>query len=603
MTSEQRTVLQDLADKENAAVEAEQARAYFAEGNGLNLAGAVVLSLIILVVYDRVPAWTWAPVLPCLYLVTLARGLRRRLFMRRPEARSGDGWMRGQMWLSALAGACWGFANTAMLAHLPVDLHLFILTVACVSAASASAQGFAHHHPSSAFVVASLTPPTIWLMTVGDRLHSVLAVMLLIFIPLTLSLGQKRNRVFVEAQRMRFRNEALAAELLRQRDVAHQAREAKARFLAAASHDLRQPMQALAIFLDLLRQEPQGARTTELLGLTQQAVDGMNSLLGTLLDISKLDAGVVKANRRVFAVQDLLDGMAREFRPLTERKDQRLRVVPCSATIDSDPVLLSQIVRNLVANAVRYTPPSGRILIGCRRGPGTLRIEVIDTGIGIAADHQQAVFREFFQVGNKERNRERGLGLGLAIVERIGRLLDHPLTLRSRPGAGSCFAVTVPRLADAEPAPPPAVEAPRGADELAGLRVVVIDDDESILTGLRALLQSWGCEVVVADSAAAALERIEGTAGPVDAVISDLALGGGASGIDAIAALRGRCGARLPALLLTGDTSQGVLNAAKQAGLLMLHKPIKPARLRAALAGNLRGAEPAEELDGAGLPY
>jgi signal transduction histidine kinase/ActR/RegA family two-component response regulator len=457
-----------------------------------------------------------------------------------------------------------------------------------VSAASSSAQGFAHHHPSSAYILTAVIPPTLWLLTVGDRLHAILGLMLVIFIPLIISLGRKRNRVFIEAQRMRFRNEALAAELLRQRDVAQQAREAKARFLAAASHDLRQPMQALAIFLDLLRQEQHSGKTVELLTLTQQAVDVMNSLLGTLLDISKLDAGVVRPNRRAFAVQDLLNDMEREFRPLAGRKGLQLRVAPCSATIESDPLLLSQILRNLVANAIRYTP-SGAVLIGCRRSGDNLRIQVVDTGIGIPAHQQEAVFREFFQVGNKERNREHGLGLGLAIVERIVRLLEHDLSLSSQPGAGSCFAVTVPRLDEAPPAPAPAVEPPHAADELVGRRVVVIDDEESILTGLGALLQAWGCEVVVADSGAAALEKIAAEAAVVDAVISDLALAAGETGIDAIAALRARCGANLPALLLTGDTTQGVLNAAKDAGLLMLHKPIRPARLRAALAALLRG--------------
>ncbi len=585
--------LQSVTDDEQASIEAEQAKAFFKEGNDLNFAGAVVLSLITYAVADLVPAWTWPPALLGLYAVTAARAFNIWQYKRRPDSKSPAQWIRDQTIFGGLAGACWGFANTAMMAHLPLEYQLFILTVAAVSAASrSSSEGFAHHHPSNAYVLASLVPATVWLLTVGDRVHSILAVMLAIFIPVTLSLGKKRNQAFLEAQRMRFRNEALAKELLRQRDVAEHAQVAKTRFLAAASHDLRQPMQAMSIFLELLRQQNHGGRTGELLTLTQQASDAMTTLLNALLDISKLDAGVIKPNRRGFAVQDLLDGMAHEFRPLAERKNLRLRVVPCSATVDSDPVLLGQIVRNMVANALRYTQ-SGGVLIGCRRGPGALRIEVLDTGIGIAVDQHNAIWGEFYQVGNKERNREQGLGLGLAIVDRIARLLDHPLALHSRPGAGSCFAVTVPRLDQVVLAQMPLAEAPAVGDDLAGRQVVVVEDEASIRTGLQALLQHWGCQVIAAESIAAALKQIGAQLRPIDAVISDMALGGNETGIDAIAVLRARYGSNLPALLITGDTTQAILNAANEANLPMLHKPIRPARLRAALGAAIRSAEEA----------
>jgi signal transduction histidine kinase/ActR/RegA family two-component response regulator len=438
--------------------------------------------------------------------------------------------------------------------------------------------------PSRAFILASLGPPTIWLLIAGGRLHVVLALMLLVFLPMTIWQAQKRNRIFIEAQQLRFRNEALARELTQQRDVAEQAYRTKARFLAAASHDLRQPMQALSIFHELLNHEPQTLRGAELLASAEQSAEAMNKLLNALLDVSKLDANVIKADSRPFAVQILLTEIASEFLPIARHKGIRLRVMSCSAIVVSDPTLLGQALRNLLSNAIRYTP-SGRVLVGCRRRRGRLVIEVIDTGIGIARDQHSAIFGEFYQVNNKARERQQGIGLGLSIVERVLRLLDHPLTLRSEPGRGSCFAVSVP-LAVAADGPVrtlPGPEPVAAGGSLSGRRILMIDDEEAIRDGMGALLQGWGCQVMTAGSIADALARIEAGDATIDAVISDMGLPGPGSGIDAIAAIRERHGNQLPALLVTGDTSKSAMQAAREANLIMLHKPIKPARLRAAL--------------------
>jgi CheY-like chemotaxis protein len=409
--------------------------------------------------------------------------------------------------------------------------------------------------------------------------------MLLVFLPMTIWQAQKRNKVFIEAQQLRFRNEALAAELTMQRDAAEQANLSKTRFLAAASHDLRQPMQALSIFHELLAQEPQTLPGRDLLANARQSAEAMNALLDALLDISKLDANAITADCRPFPIQLLLDDMAREFMPIAKGKGIRLRVMPCSAVILSDRALLGQALRNLLSNAIRYTP-SGRVLLGCRRSKGHLVISVFDTGIGIAEDQHKAIFGEFYQVGNQARDRQQGIGLGLAIVERVVHLLDHSLALRSAPGRGSCFAVSVPLATTGERAAlsGPSAENAKAPSTPGGNRILVIDDEKAIRTGMSALLYGWGYEVTTAGSVAEALARTGSAEAAVDAVISDMGLPGPGNGIDAIVALRQRYGARLPALLVTGDTSPGALQAAKAANLIMLHKPIKPARLRAALA-------------------
>ena len=574
-----------LSEEERTAVRAEQIRAFFGETNDQNLAGAVVLSLLVYMVHDSLPAWTWQPALFSLYAVTLVRAWLVRQYHRAPESRSTAGWELSQDITGGLAGICWGVANTAMIAHLPTEYQLLILTVVTVSASSNASEGFSYLPPSRAYILASICPPTLWLLTMGDRIHTVLGLMLVVFVPMTLWQAQKRNRVFIEAQQLRFRNEALARELRVQRDVAEQAYQAKARFLAAASHDLRQPMQALSIFHELLHPELGTSRGGDLLASARQSADAMSKLLGALLDVSKLDANVIIPECRPFPVQTLLDDVARQFAPIAEQKGIQLRVRPCSAVIRSDPALLGQVLRNLVSNAVRYTP-EGRILVGCRRREENLRIDVLDTGIGIAPDQHVAIFTEFYQVANKARDSQLGIGLGLSIVERVARLLGHPLSLHSEPGRGSRFSLSVPLLAqnDAEPVSQRETEPILVSGRLVGRRILVIDDDESVRIGLCALLQNWGCEVIAAGSMTESLALTGDGSASLDAVISDMGLPEPGNGIDAIDAQRRRHGYGLPALLVSGDTSKAAMQAARDAGIVMLHKPIKPARLRAALS-------------------
>lgn len=576
---------QSHQEVERGAVEAEQIKAFFKETNDQNLVGALVFSLIVYVVHVGIPAWTWLPALLSLYVVTLVRAWLIVQYRRTPNRHSTAAWGRSQTITGGLSGICWGLASAAMLSHLSTENQLFVLTVITVSAASSASEGYSYAPPSWAFVIGCLSPPIFWLLTVGDRLHWILAVMLLVFLPMTLWQGHKRNRGFIEAQQLRFRNEALAKELRVQRDSAEQAYLSKARFLAAASHDLRQPMQALSIFHELLRSQVESDRGKDVLANAQRATEAMNMLLDALLDVSKLDASIVKPDRHAFHLQALIDEITQEFVALAEHKELRLDARPTDAIILSDPVLLGQVLRNLLSNAIRYTP-SGRVLIACRRRRDQVEIGVFDTGIGIEANQHEAIFGEFYQIGNKERDRNKGLGLGLAIVDRIVRLLDHRLTLRSEPGRGSCFVVSVP-VATASDIPVPSLPNKAAAEppgSLAGRHILMIDDEEAIRTGMSDLLLAWGCKVTTASSVVDALCRVDTASIQIDAVISDMGLPGPGNGIDAIRALRNRCGSRLPALLVTGDTSQAAMHEAKKAALIMLHKPIKPARLRAALS-------------------
>ena len=574
---------QSITQNEFKSIEAEQVRAYFKYANDLNLAGAVVFTLLIYVVHDATPWWTWLPALAALYVVSAVRAYLIHQYQREPDRRRSRQWMVGQAITGGFAGACWGGAGTAMLVYLPVTLQLFVLTVSAAVAATAMSEGFSLVLPPRFFTIASIGPVALWLFTVGDRLHTVIGLMLLIFIPVMIVLGIKRNLIFLEAQQLRFKNESLVKELSRQHELLEGASKAKSRFLAAASHDLRQPVAALMLFLEQLEfEQKMSPRGKEVLNHAQQATNSLCTLLDGLLDISRLDGHAVTPKIHSFAIRRVLDELEREFLPLAGQKSIRLKFAPCSAVIESDINLLKQILRNLISNALRYTH-SGHILVGCRHRQGRLDIEVHDTGIGIAEDQFSKIFIEFYQVDNAERDRQQGLGLGLSIVDHAARLLDHQVRFSSLLGKGTTFIVSVPfakaEVVAEQVAPVLSVENP----VLSRRIIAVIENEGSIRVGIHSLLKSWGCRAVVADSAATMIKLLESLDEKVELVISDFGLSGSANGVMAIAEIRQRWGAELPALLFTGDISKETQMLAQNAGLAILYKPAKPEALRQAI--------------------
>jgi signal transduction histidine kinase/CheY-like chemotaxis protein len=368
------------------------------------------------------------------------------------------------------------------------------------------------------------------------------------------------------------------AELRARKDEAERANLAKSRFLAAASHDLRQPLHALGLFLSELNEQPLDARSRQLTGRLTASTEAMEGLLDSLLDISRLDAGVLTPKPAVFdmhaKLEHLLAGQASAA--AARGLDLRLHCPPCWGV--SDPLLFERIVANLVGNAIRYTP-HGRVLVACRRRGERLRVEVRDSGLGIAADDQQVIFQEFVQLGNVERARDKGLGLGLAIVRRLVNLLGHRLELRSALGRGSVFAIELP--AAAPPDPVPGDREALALGHFDGLQVMLADDDALALSAMSSLLASWGCEVTAAHTADELLDALASRSAP-DILITDLRLGGATDGLALIAAVRAQTGqAGLPAVLISGDTAPESLARIQAAGVPLLHKPVRPARMRA----------------------
>jgi Na+/proline symporter/CheY-like chemotaxis protein len=370
----------------------------------------------------------------------------------------------------------------------------------------------------------------------------------------------------------------LNSELERAKAEADDANVSKTRFVAAASHDILQPLNAARLYVTSLIERQRQGEDADLVRNVDASLEAVEEIFAALLDISRLDTGAMQPELTDFRIDELLQRLEMEFAPLAREKRLDLKFMPCSLAVRSDRRLLRRLLQNLVSNAIKYTP-AGRVLVGCRRRSGHLRIEVYDTGIGIPQSKRQAVFREFHRLDQGARV-ARGVGLGLSIVERIARVLDCGVTLKSNTGRGSCFAIEVPRGQEA--APKPLLQAvPRaGAGRLAGTVVLCIDNEHSILDGMETLLGGWGCRVLAAPDLAAALAAIEASGLEPDGLLVDYHLDGG-NGAVAIAELRRRRRRDLPAILITADRSVQVREEARAAGVHLLNKPVKPASLRA----------------------
>jgi signal transduction histidine kinase len=375
-------------------------------------------------------------------------------------------------------------------------------------------------------------------------------------------------------------------QLAQARDAAVDASLAKSRFLATASHDLRQPIHALRLFAEALGDGDDPERMRGLAARIRDSADSLTGMFDELLDLSRLEAGAVEARPIDFPLGPLLEQLAAELGPEAAAKGLELRIVQTGALVRSDPILLRRILQNLLTNALRYTE-RGRVLAGCRRRGRELRIEVWDTGRGIPRDKRAEIFREFTQLDQVRRSE--GLGLGLAIVDRLARLLGCRVELDSAVGKGTVFRVSVP-LSARSAAARPAVPRPAAASGLAGRLVVIVDDDLNILEAMRVLLESWGCELLLARGADDAIEGLKLRAREPDVILADYSLDAGATGLEAIEAIRAACGSRAPAVIITGETDPETLARLRAAGLPHLTKPIPPARLRAALGHVLRAS-------------
>lgn len=550
------------------------------------LVGALLLAATVFFAEDT-PAIAMSIWLACvlfdfIWRQAICLGWRRD----RDRAAHSVRWARQFTVASFVGGWLWGLGSVALIqSGMPVQELMVLLVVSAV--ASSSVPTFGAYLPAAyAYFLPSMLPYGVWALAQNDPMHWGLAVLDALYMAILAWLCWRANADLALAIRLRFDNQTLAEDLQRQKEVAEQANLAKSRFLASASHDLRQPVHALGMFVSALRGREMDVEAQRLVAHIDGSIQAMDSLFTALLDISCLDAGVVECHANSFPIQTLLERVCRDYAQEAQDKGLLLKLKPCSAIVHTDPVLLERILRNILSNAVRYTV-RGSILVGCRRGQ-RLRLQVRDTGPGIPTEYQERVFEEFYQMGNPERDRTQGLGLGLAIVRRLATLLDCPLEMVSTPTKGTLLSIQVPV---ADRASILLDEAAEAAGSLRCGLILVIDDEASIQEAMRSLLTGWGHQVIVAGSEAEMLQRLATCPTRPDLIICDYRLRLNENGISVIQRLQTEYNDDIPAILITGDTAPDRLIEAQESGLLLLHKPVPHGKLRAAI-GNLIGAEP-----------
>ena len=494
---------------------------------------------------------------------------------------------------SAVAGALWGIAAVAM--YPASTAHEALLIVCLFGVALGGLNLTAVYKPAFyGFTLCALLPLIVKVALLGDTVYLFTALVMGVVLAFVVGFGHHLNHVLTHSLAIRYANVDLIHELQQQtlkaeeaRAIAETANLAKGQFLAAASHDLRQPLHALGLFTAALAARAREPELKHLVANLRASVDALEDLFAQVLDLSRLDAGALTPDRTDFKLQMLFERLADEFAPQAREHGLVLSFQPSSVAIVSDPVLLERILRNLISNALRYTR-KGRVIVGARRQKTSVRIEVVDSGAGIAPELRDRIFEEFVQGGTKPQNHVggRGMGLGLAIVRRLANLLGHTLALASVPGRGSRFSITVQRAMPRRPRR----EFPAGTRlELARVQaafrdrsIAVIDDDPAIVEAMRALFEAWGARVNGGENVAQILSGLavesarNGKSGghSPDLIVADLRLSSGACGMEAIAELRRLCGQGIPALIVSGDMSEEARAAVRSAGYTLLPKPL-----------------------------
>lgn len=519
----------------------------------------------------------------------------RHVLAHGQEAEDPQRVTRWLFWLNIYDAAAWG--SLVWIALTSASLSGSILIMACIAGITASAMLLlAPVKPVYlGFAVSGLCVIVSGLLVLDAPSYHALAAACMLY---AFGIHGRTRHAHDEARSsiiLRFENQELI-ERLREaseraeadRDRAEQANLAKSKFLAAASHDLRQPVHALELFLEVLARSELSPSQREVLHSARSASQASAQMLNTLLDFSRIEAGVIEPQRKSFRLQPLFNKLEAELGYQADTQDIVYRCRETPLAVYSDPALLELMLRNLISNAIRYTERGG-ILIGCRKRGDDALIEVFDTGIGIAPAQQAEVFREFHQLGNPERDRTKGLGLGLAITDGLARSLGHPLSLVSQPQRGSVFRLRLPlaRGGLSEDSFEHATLQPQTTSaQLAERRILVLDDDEVVRQGMQHLLSGWGCHCRTAETIADALAQLQDW--QPDLLISDYRLRESHTGAQAVDLLRQALGAEVPALIVTGDTAAQRLREATASGIPLLHKPVSPAQLYRALLTSLK---------------
>ena len=597
---------QALADTDaplDALIQAEQVRLLY-RGLRVSTFGVLLGVAVVVLVFWRVVqtnllvGWAGCMVANQVWRLVLSYRFDRRLPDKQAVSRWGTLWAIG----SGISGVLWGAASFLLFVPgSPVHQAFLMALVISVTSAGLLLIG-AHLQSFYAFILPAMVPLVVRNVIEGTTDNLTLALIAFVSGMALFSFGRNYNRILTESLRLRFENEAITRRLSAQNEELDRARKAaedakvqaeaanraRTQFFAAANHDLRQPLHAMGLLAGSLAEKVKDPDVVALTNTISASMEALEELFNELLDMSRLDSGKITPNTSHFSIRQLLDKLRLEFEAEAAMKGLTLRVRSTGRFLFSDPILVERILRNLISNAIRYTR-SGGVLVACRNRGGRLWLEVWDTGAGIPEEERERIFDEFVQLENPERDRRKGLGLGLSIVRRLCNLLGHELALRSRPGKGTVFRFQVP--AGRETAQPSrrAIEALPSMDLLAGKTVVVIEDDAEVQAGMKSLLSGWGMEVSLHANVTDAEAGCFAMTRAPDLIIADYRLPGSGNGLDAIDSIRGRFGCAVPAILVTGSADPQIVSMAEEKGFHYLLKPVMPAKLRTLVSFKLKG--------------
>jgi len=591
-------------DETNLPVRREQVRARIAVYPTMIIPAMFMVPLMVWVMWDAVAhelLLGWMALTFLTQIFELSQWWRYRAFTQDAEqCRRWDARFKLNTSLGALA---WGSAWVVM--FVPGDIGYQVL-LACVAMGFASAGVTINtvHRPSLFIYLLLLLGPLIVRMAwENDRQHWFLAIMLVIFIGFLLHSAVKLMQTFELSLRQRFEKGALLHALrVREEETAaaletaELANKAKSKFLATASHDLRQPLQALRLFTEALQDVAKDPESLRLAGQIGKSVNSLVEMFDDLLDVSRLDAGIIQPRWQHFALYDLFDRLYVDFTPLAQAKGLALELPYCSngdkngaqceVAVYSDPFLLERMLRNLISNAIRYTD-CGKVAVHCRCLPNQIEIAVQDTGIGIRPEVMEQIFEEYYQVGNPHRDRRKGLGLGLAIVRRVEELMGYRVVVESAPGKGSTFRFAVKKGDPSVLARPFVITESR--HDVRDKVIALVEDDADIREFTAEIMREWGCRVFAGESVAEVLCELDTAAARPDLLVCDYRLPDNQTALDVMQQMR-RFWGKLPVLVVTGDTAAETLQAIQQSGAGLLHKPIATTRLRSTMFFAMQGA-------------
>lgn len=536
--------------------------------------------------WDVIPGKTVLTWFTLITTLSVIRSLLSYLYFNRLSPATG-GWGTWFTIGSLLSGLLWGSAGIILYVPDQIAYQALLFFILGGMGAGAYASNTSFIPAFYAFFVPALLPILSMLILEGDKLHLIMAAWGSAFFLAFLYFARNSNLSQIEAIRLRLENQHLFDELRIKHQDAEKANITKSKFLAAASHDLRQPLFALGLYTEILEGETNINKAREIATLIKQSYFSLKSLLDALLDISRLDAGVVKVDKRNFCLQEIFDRILFDYKPMAVDKGICLRVVSTSAVVYSDPTLVERVLRNLVSNAIKYTF-AGNILVGVKHIGDHYQVRVYDTGIGIPQDELGNIFQEFHQLANPERDRSKGIGLGLAIVQRMLDLLGENLSVSSIVGHGTSMCFSIQR----GESPVSLSHKERVSKISAGSIILVIEDDEEVARSIHAFLKEIGYAVLSADSADEALRLLLREKSQPDMIISDYRLRKGFNGVDAAEAIINHLGKKIPVMIITGDTAPERIREATSRGYRLQHKPMIPSDFKRAVSEMLSRDKP-----------